>query len=195
MWHEFISFAPSKEAAWAQRAATRSKMRHALVALVDFPDPDLESKLESCSALPQAEMHSSESSIHMFTSSITNETRHTFPDKVNLQPVNAIRPGRPRGPRQARSALCSPSENTHISLPRTTKRPFTTGPPTALHSRGRKFERIDEAPHCYHLTGSVLSAASESTVTKRTEEVKFRRTPSGARSRWRSASGTRFARG
>lgn len=52
VWHEFLSSDPFQEAAWAQQAATGSEMRHALVALVDFLDPDLESKLEQYSALP-----------------------------------------------------------------------------------------------------------------------------------------------
>jgi predicted TIM-barrel fold metal-dependent hydrolase len=52
VWHEFLSSAPFKEAAWAQQAAARSEMRHALVAFVDFLDPDLESKLEQYSTLP-----------------------------------------------------------------------------------------------------------------------------------------------
>jgi len=52
VWHEFLSSDPLKEASWARQAATRSGMRHALVALVDFLDPDLESRLEQYSALP-----------------------------------------------------------------------------------------------------------------------------------------------
>lgn len=52
IWHEFLSSDPLKEAAWAQRLANARKLRHALVGLVDFLDPDLESKLDQYSALP-----------------------------------------------------------------------------------------------------------------------------------------------
>jgi predicted TIM-barrel fold metal-dependent hydrolase len=52
VWHEFLSSDPFKEAAWAQQAATQSGMRHALVALVDFLAPRLESRLEQYSTLP-----------------------------------------------------------------------------------------------------------------------------------------------
>jgi predicted TIM-barrel fold metal-dependent hydrolase len=52
IWHEFLSAEPFREAAWAQQAASMSGMRHALVAFVDFLDPDLESKLDQYSTLP-----------------------------------------------------------------------------------------------------------------------------------------------
>lgn len=52
IWHEFLSAEPFKEAAWAQQAASAGQLRHALVALVDFLDPDLESKLDQYSTLP-----------------------------------------------------------------------------------------------------------------------------------------------
>lgn len=52
VWHEFLSSEPFKEAAWAQQVASTGQMRHALVALVDFLDPDLESKLDQYSTLP-----------------------------------------------------------------------------------------------------------------------------------------------
>ena len=52
MWHEFLSSDPFREAAWAQQAASNSGIRHALVAVVDFLDPDLESRLDQYSTLP-----------------------------------------------------------------------------------------------------------------------------------------------
>jgi predicted TIM-barrel fold metal-dependent hydrolase len=52
VWHEFLSSEPFKEAAWAQRAANARGLRHALVAFVDFLDPELERKLDQYSTLP-----------------------------------------------------------------------------------------------------------------------------------------------
>lgn len=52
VWHEFLSSEPFKEAAWAQRAANARGVRHALVAFVDFLDPELERKLDQYSTLP-----------------------------------------------------------------------------------------------------------------------------------------------
>jgi predicted TIM-barrel fold metal-dependent hydrolase len=53
VWHEFLSADPYKEVAWAQQTASAAGMRHALVALVDFLDPDLERKLDEYSTLPK----------------------------------------------------------------------------------------------------------------------------------------------
>ncbi|MPW06403.1 hypothetical protein GCT19_12220 [Paraburkholderia sp. CNPSo 3155] len=53
VWHEFLSSEPFKEAAWAQKAANERGIRHALVALVDFLDPELERKLDQYSTLPK----------------------------------------------------------------------------------------------------------------------------------------------
>jgi predicted TIM-barrel fold metal-dependent hydrolase len=52
VWHEFLSTDACKEAEWAQRLATASGLRHALVAKVDFLDPDLEARLERYAELP-----------------------------------------------------------------------------------------------------------------------------------------------
>ncbi|WP_043288055.1 amidohydrolase family protein [Paraburkholderia oxyphila] len=52
VWHEFLSSEPFEEAAWAQRAANARGIRHALVAFVDFLDPELERKLDQYSTLP-----------------------------------------------------------------------------------------------------------------------------------------------
>jgi predicted TIM-barrel fold metal-dependent hydrolase len=52
VWHEFLSSEPFQEAAWAQQAANAGGVRQALVAFVDFLDPDLESKLDQYSTLP-----------------------------------------------------------------------------------------------------------------------------------------------
>jgi predicted TIM-barrel fold metal-dependent hydrolase len=52
VWHEFLSSDPFKEASWAQHATSQGGIRHALVALVDFLDPDLERKLEQYGDLP-----------------------------------------------------------------------------------------------------------------------------------------------
>lgn len=46
VWHEFLSTDPIKEAKWAQHLADNSKIKQALVALVDFLDPKLEEKLD-----------------------------------------------------------------------------------------------------------------------------------------------------
>ncbi|MEJ8855362.1 amidohydrolase family protein [Variovorax robiniae] len=52
VWHEFLSDDPWSEAAWAQELAGRGGVRHALVAMVDFLDPDLERKLDQYETLP-----------------------------------------------------------------------------------------------------------------------------------------------
>jgi predicted TIM-barrel fold metal-dependent hydrolase len=52
VWHEFLSSDPVKEASWAQDRANAGGVRHALVALVDFLDPDLQHKLDQYEALP-----------------------------------------------------------------------------------------------------------------------------------------------
>ena len=52
VWHEFLSEDPWKEAAWAQQLADAGGLRHALVAKVDFLDPDLEARLEQYAELP-----------------------------------------------------------------------------------------------------------------------------------------------
>lgn len=51
VWHEFLSSDPWREASWAQQLADAGGMRHALVAMVDFLDPDLERKLEQYDGL------------------------------------------------------------------------------------------------------------------------------------------------
>lgn len=53
VWHEFLSSDPRREAEWAQRLAAASGLRHALVAQVDFLDPNLEQVLERYAALPR----------------------------------------------------------------------------------------------------------------------------------------------
>jgi predicted TIM-barrel fold metal-dependent hydrolase len=53
VWHEFLSTNPLREAEWAQRLATASGLRHALVARVDFLAPDLEATLERYAQLPR----------------------------------------------------------------------------------------------------------------------------------------------
>jgi predicted TIM-barrel fold metal-dependent hydrolase len=53
VWHEFLSSDPRREAEWAQRLATASGLRHALVAQVDFLSPDLEATLEHYAQLPR----------------------------------------------------------------------------------------------------------------------------------------------
>ncbi|HEY3596090.1 MAG TPA: amidohydrolase family protein [Paraburkholderia sp.] len=52
VWHEFLSADAFQEAAWAERSAGGRQVRHALVAPVDFLDPELERKLEQYRALP-----------------------------------------------------------------------------------------------------------------------------------------------
>jgi predicted TIM-barrel fold metal-dependent hydrolase len=52
VWHEFLSDDPWQEASWAQQRADASGVRHALVAMVDFLDPDLERKLDRYETLP-----------------------------------------------------------------------------------------------------------------------------------------------
>ncbi|MDF3055095.1 MAG: hypothetical protein K0Q74_1002 [Gammaproteobacteria bacterium] len=52
VWHEFLSTDPIKEVAWAQDLAKKSEFRQAMVALVDFLDPNLEEKLEIYSSVP-----------------------------------------------------------------------------------------------------------------------------------------------
>lgn len=52
VWHEFLSDDPWQEASWAQQCATESDVRHALVAMVDFLDPELERKLDQYQSLP-----------------------------------------------------------------------------------------------------------------------------------------------
>lgn len=52
VWHEFLSSDPWQEAAWAQQLANAGGVRHALVAQVDFLDPDLERKLDQYDTLP-----------------------------------------------------------------------------------------------------------------------------------------------
>jgi predicted TIM-barrel fold metal-dependent hydrolase len=55
VWHEFLSTDAHKEAAWAQQLANeseRSGLRIALCALVEFLDPELESKLDQYASLP-----------------------------------------------------------------------------------------------------------------------------------------------
>ena len=46
VWHEFLSSDPIKEVKWAQDLTSQSRIRQAMVALIDFLDPELESKLE-----------------------------------------------------------------------------------------------------------------------------------------------------
>jgi predicted TIM-barrel fold metal-dependent hydrolase len=53
VWHEFLSTDPYREAEWAQRLATASGLRHALVARVDFLAADLEATLERYAQLPR----------------------------------------------------------------------------------------------------------------------------------------------
>jgi len=52
VWHEFLSEDPVKEAKWAQEICKQSKLKTAMVTIVDFLDPDLEKRLEEYSALP-----------------------------------------------------------------------------------------------------------------------------------------------
>jgi predicted TIM-barrel fold metal-dependent hydrolase len=52
VWHEFLSDDPWREAAWAQKLADAGDLRHALVAKVDFLDPELEATLEQYAELP-----------------------------------------------------------------------------------------------------------------------------------------------
>lgn len=52
VWHEFLSTDPIKEVAWAQHLIVNSKIKFAMVALVDFLDPKLEEKLEIYHSLP-----------------------------------------------------------------------------------------------------------------------------------------------
>lgn len=53
VWHEFLSTDPAREVEWAQRLASASGLRHALVAQVDFLAPDLEATLERYAQLPR----------------------------------------------------------------------------------------------------------------------------------------------
>lgn len=52
VWYEFISTNPIQEAQWAQDVITKDKIPAAMVTLVDFLDPELETKLEIYQSLP-----------------------------------------------------------------------------------------------------------------------------------------------
>lgn len=46
VWHEYLSTDPLKEAKWANSQVDATILKQAMVALVDFLDPQLESKLD-----------------------------------------------------------------------------------------------------------------------------------------------------
>lgn len=51
IWHEFLSEDPMKEAQWAQEICNQTKIKTAMVTIVDFLQDDLEKMLEGYSAL------------------------------------------------------------------------------------------------------------------------------------------------
>lgn len=54
VWYEFLSEDPVREAQWAQHLGEASSLRQSIVVQADFPDPELEERLEAYAALPNA---------------------------------------------------------------------------------------------------------------------------------------------